>query len=76
MTASDIQGSSIGPSSYDVVASGPQPVVEKNKLVKFADDFDVIIPGCNVDSRCQKLDNVQSWSVANNLQLNRKNLKK
>ena len=72
VNASVIQGSSIGPSSYDVVASDLHPVVEKNKLVKFADDFDLIIPGCNVDSRGQELDNVQTWSVANNLQLNRK----
>ena len=72
VNASVIQGSSIGPSSYDVVASDLHPVVEKNKLVKFVDDFDLIIPGCNVDSRGQELDNVQKWSVENNLQLNRK----
>ena len=53
-----------------MVASDLQPVVEKNKLVKFADDFDLIIPDCNVDSRGQELDNVQTRSVANNLQLN------
>ena len=60
VNASVIQGSSIGPLSYDVVASDLHPVVEKNKLVKFADDFDLIIPGCNVDSRGQELDNVQT----------------
>ena len=75
VNASVIQGSSIGPSSYDVVASDLHPVVEQNKLVKFADDFDLIIPGCNVDSRGQELDNVQTWSVANNLQLNRQKSK-
>ena len=35
-------------------ASDLHPVVEKNKLVEFADDFDLIIPGCNVDSRGQE----------------------
>ena len=36
----------------------------------FADDFDMIIPGCNVDSRAVELQHVEEWSTANNLRLN------
>ena len=70
VTASVIQGSVIGPGSYDVAASDLHPVVDGNKLVKFADDLTLIVPARNVDKRNTELQHVQSWSSANNLQLN------
>ena len=70
VNASVIQGSVIGPGSYDVAASDLHPVVDGNKLVKFADDLTLIIPARNVDKRSTELQHVQSWSSANNLQLN------
>ena len=70
VNASVIQGSVIGPGSYDVAASDLHPVVDGNKLVKFADDLTLIVPARNVDKRSTELQHVQSWSSANNLQLN------
>ena len=60
----------IGPGSYNVAASDLHPVVDGNKLVKFADDLTLIIPARNVDKRSTEFQHVQSWSSANNLQLN------
>ena len=39
-------------------------------MVKFADDLTLIVPARNVDKRSTELQHVQSWSSANNLQLN------
>ena len=70
--ASVVQGSVIGPGSYSVVASDLRPSTEGNDIVKFADDFDLIVPASNVDSRTIELQNIEDWAVRNNLQLNRK----
>ena len=39
--------------------------------MKFADDFDLIIPSTNVDSRSTEMQHIQEWADRNNLQLNR-----
>ena len=70
VNSSVIQGSSLGPSSYAVAGSDLRPCVIGNKMFKFADDFDMIIPACNVDSRAVELQHVEEWSTANNLRLN------
>ena len=70
VNSSVIQGSVIGPGSYDVAASDLHPVVDGNKLVKFADDLTLIIPARNLETRQTELNNIQSWSTENNLQLN------
>ena len=70
--ASVIQGSVMGPGSYSVVASDLRPSTKGNDIVKFADDFDLIIPASNVDSRSFELQKIEDWADRNNLQLNRK----
>ena len=68
------QGSGLGPSRYIVNASDLQPVTDGNELIKFADDFDLIIPARNietVDSRITEMNNIDDWSERNNLKLNR-----
>jgi len=44
ITASIIQGSSIGPASYAVTAADLRPLHAGNSLVKFADDTYLVIP--------------------------------
>ena len=39
--------------------------------MKFADDFDLIIPASNLDSRSAELRHIEEWSIVNNLKLNR-----
>ena len=69
--ASVIQGSGLGPMSYSVNASYLHPCTDGNDIVKFADDFDLIIPSTNVDSRSAEMQHIQEWADRNNLQLNR-----
>ena len=71
INSSVIQGSGIGPASYSVNASDLRPCTDGNDIVKFADDFDLVIPASNIDSRSAELRHVEVWSVANNLRLNR-----
>ena len=71
INSSVIQGSGIGPASYSVNAPDLRPCTDGNDIVKFADDFDLVIPASNIDSRSAELRHVEVWSVANNLRLNR-----
>ena len=72
ITASIIQGSSIGPGSFDVAASDLHPITPGNHMFKFANDIDLVIPASNIDSRTRELNNVEEWAGTNNLCLNRK----
>ena len=71
ITASIIQGSSIGPAAYVVNASDLNWVTSGNQLCKFADDTYLVIPASNVDSRATEIDNIETWARTNNLKLNR-----
>ena len=71
INSSVFQGSSLGPASYAVNASDLRPCTEGNDIVKFADDFDLIIPATNLDSRNAELQHIEDWSIVNNLKLNR-----
>ena len=72
ISASIIQGSSIGPGSFDVAASDLHPINSGNHMFKFADDVDLVIPASNIASRVHELSNVEEWAGSNNLCLNRK----
>ena len=73
ITASIIQGSAIGPSSFVVHAADLWAARAGSFLIKYADDRPnfVIIPACNVESRQPELDHICEWSKRNNLMLNR-----
>jgi len=70
ITASVIQGSSIGPASYVVNTGDLQAATPGNLMIKFADDTYIIIPAINANSRLLELGNVELWSRANNLNVN------
>jgi len=71
ITASIIQGSGIGPVAYVVNAADLETVTPGNAMCKYADDTYLIVPAENVNSRSAEIDNVEEWSRANNLRLNR-----
>jgi len=50
ITASIIQGSSVGPAAYVVNASDLNAVTPGNQLCKFADDTCLVVPASNVES--------------------------
>ena len=49
ITASVIQGSALGPSSFSVTASDLRPLLSNNEILKFADDTYLIIPSSYLD---------------------------
>ena len=71
ISASIIQGSSLGPASYAVTDADLKPLHANNSLVKFADDTYLVIPAECADSRAAELDNIAAWAAKNNLQLNK-----
>ena len=75
ITASIIQGSSIGPVSYVINAGDLEVRTLGNKLCKFANDTYLIIPADNADSRSAEINNIETWARTNKLTLNRTNSK-
>ena len=71
ITASIIQGSSIGPASYVVNAGDLGASTPGNQLCKFADDTYLIVPASNFESRSVEMNNIETWARTNNLALNR-----
>ena len=71
ISASIIQGSSIGPASYVVMASDLRPVSPYNYISKYADDTYLIIPADNIHSCSAEINNVDTWALNNNLKLKR-----
>jgi len=70
ISASIIQGSGIGPAAFTVTAADLKPLHPGNSLVKFADDTYLVVPSVNASTRQQEMDNIATWSAANNLKLN------
>jgi len=71
ISASIIQGSSIGPALYVVNTGDLKTVSAGNMLVKYADDTYLIIPSSNIATRNDEIENIEMWSKQNNLTLNR-----
>ena len=55
ISASIVQGSSIGPASYAVTAADLRPLHADNSLVKYADDTYLVIPATHADTRVAEL---------------------
>ena len=71
INASFVQGSGIGPSSYDVAASDLRVLHQGNLMLKHADDSDLVVPASNSDTVESELNHVEAWASDNNLNLNR-----
>jgi len=70
ISASIVQGSSLGPASYAVIAADLNPLHADNKFVKFADDTFLVIPANSVHTHAVELDHIAAWATENNLTLN------
>jgi len=71
ITASIIQGSGLGPARYVVNAADLIPKYNSNALIKYADDTYLVVPAGSISTRQDELHNIEQWSLANNLKLNR-----
>ena len=58
VNASIIQGSGVGPVMYVVNAADLQAVMPGNIMMKYADDTNLVIPACNIDSREREISNI------------------
>jgi len=66
ITASVIQGSSIGPASYVVNAADLKAITPGNEMDKFADDSYIIVPAVNSSSRLAEIKHAENWASVNN----------
>jgi len=73
--AFDWQGSALGPVSYVVTAADLHPVNACNRILKFANDTYLVIPGGNAVTCQEEIENLQKWATANNLRFNRDKMK-
>ena len=60
ISASVIQGSAIGPTSFSVTASNLRPVNKHNEIIKFADDIYLIIHSEHIESTESEIYNIDS----------------
>ena len=70
INASIVQGTTIGPGSYNVNASDLHPCYPENRLNKYADDSYLIVPSINSHLVREELDHIEEWAEENNLILN------
>ena len=76
ISASVVQRSGIGPSSFIVCASYLHPVREDNKMAKYADDTYLLVGGSmRHNTLVEEIGNVSSWADENNLKLNHQKTK-
>ena len=66
INASIIQGSGLGPATYVVNATDLVPKYKNNTLANYAD-----VPADSISTRQDENHNIEQWSLANNLKLNR-----
>ena len=65
-----VQGSSLGPTLFTIMASDLRPVSDQNEIVKYADDMIVMIPEDSEDSASAEVLNYASWAIGNKLTIN------
>jgi len=70
ITASIIQGSSIGSAAYTVTAADLRPLNPNNIFIKFADYTYLVISIANISTRAAEIDNTAACVAENNLKLN------
>lgn len=70
ISASVVQGSSIGPASYVITAANLRPGHSGNVIIKYADDTYLVVPAANDDTCDEELKHIQAWADDNNLRMN------
>jgi len=76
ISASIVQGSSLGPASYTVTAADLKPLYADNQFVKYAEDTYLVVPAYSIHTCTAKLDHIAAWTTENNLMLIRTSRRK
>ena len=66
-----VQGSSLGPCSFSVIAADPKPQNDCFHMFKFADDMNLTTTIENYDEIRDELNHVESGAKENNMSLNK-----
>ena len=64
-----VQGSGIGPSLYIIMESDLHSQIY-NKLMKYADDTNLLVPETSNCSLCEKYEHIKDWAIANKMVIN------
>ena len=70
INASVIQGSAIGPTAFIIATMELKPLNSENKIIQYADDTYLILPGYNESQREKEIENIRTWAQRYNLCLN------
>ena len=70
ITRSVVQSSGIGPSAYLVYSMDLKALSSYNSIFKYADDTSILVPQHSSISIEEEFQHVQTWSIANKLQIN------
>jgi hypothetical protein len=70
ITASVVQGSCVGPSSFIISSSDLHPVCIQNKMAKYADDMNLLVGSFNAGTISTEMGHITTWAETNNLRLN------
>src|SRR5260221_11979206 len=62
VSAGVFQGSGMGPSLFNIAASDLKTIPPTNKINKYTDDSNLIIPSSNILSTEEELYNVEKWA--------------
>ena len=65
-----VQGSGIGPSMYILMESDLHPLSDINKIFKFADDTNLLVPEQSDISMEEEFTNIQDWARRNKMVIN------
>ena len=75
ITRSIVQGSGLGPMLYVILARTLKTVSEINRIVKYADDTNLLVPHKSDCCMQTEFDHLVSWSADHKLQLNKSKTK-
>jgi len=65
-----VQGSGIGPSLYIIMESDLYPKSSDNKLMKYADDINLLVPETSNCTLTEEFEHIKAWATANKMVIN------
>jgi len=65
-----VQGSGIGPYLYIIMESDLHPKSTGNKLMKYADDTNLLVPETSNCTLSEEFENMKDWALANKMVIN------
>ena len=65
-----VQGSGFGPSLFVIMESDLHPKSRDNKLMKYADDTDLLVPENTDYTLAEEFEHIKEWAAANKMLIN------